>query len=57
MSFFGFDTTLPKDRGHSTNAPGFGQAPDPFAGLGRAAQGDDDDVYVAVAARSRRASR
>jgi hypothetical protein len=47
MSFFGFDATLPKDRGHSTNAPGFGQTPDAFAGLG-ATGGGADDVYVAL---------
>lgn len=48
MSFFGFDATLPKDRGHSTNAPGFGQTPDAFAGLGGAGGGaGDDDAYVA----------
>jgi hypothetical protein len=45
MSFFGFDPTLPRDRGHPTKAPGFGQAPDPFATLSktRAEYGDDDD--------------
>ncbi|KAL3426015.1 topoisomerase ii associated protein [Phlyctema vagabunda] len=40
MSFFGFDATLPRDRGHNTSAPGFAQAADPFA---RPSQGDDDD--------------
>jgi DNA topoisomerase 2-associated protein PAT1 len=35
MSFFGLDTSLPKDRGHNLAAPGFSQAPDPFAGLTR----------------------
>ncbi|OCL12033.1 hypothetical protein AOQ84DRAFT_312895 [Glonium stellatum] len=45
MSFFGFDTTLPRDRGHQTNAPGFGQVPDAFAGLsGSGALKDDDDA-------------
>ncbi|KAF2708872.1 hypothetical protein K504DRAFT_380998 [Pleomassaria siparia CBS 279.74] len=44
MSFFGFDATLPKDRGHSTNAPGFGQQRDAFAGLGGAGAGDDDVI-------------
>ncbi|MCJ1416145.1 hypothetical protein MMC32_002480 [Xylographa parallela] len=46
MSFFGFDATLPKDRGHPSTAPGFGQAPDPFAGLSqdRARYDDDDDA-------------
>jgi hypothetical protein len=51
MSFFGFDATLPKDRGHSTNAPGFAQPHDPFAAFSRGGQGDgEDDVYVAAAA-------
>ncbi|MCJ1391355.1 hypothetical protein MMC18_004218 [Xylographa bjoerkii] len=46
MSFFGFDSSLPKDRGHPSAAPGFGQAPDPFAGLSqdRARYDDDDDA-------------
>ncbi len=50
MSFFGFDTTLPRDRGHPVTAPGFGQAPDPFAGLSRAPAKaeDDDDAYVLI---------
>lgn len=39
MSFFGFDTSLPRDKGHSTNAPGFGHH-DAFAGLGGGADGD-----------------
>jgi DNA topoisomerase 2-associated protein PAT1 len=49
MSFFGFDPTLPRDRAHPANAPGFAHASDPFEGLSR---GDDpggdenDDVYV-----------
>jgi DNA topoisomerase 2-associated protein PAT1 len=45
MSFFGFDASLPRDRGHSSNAPGFAQH-DAFAGLGSGGAGDDD-VYVA----------
>lgn len=44
MSFFGFDTNLPRDRGHQANAPGFGQH-DAFAGLSGGAA--DDDAYVA----------
>ncbi|MCJ1283205.1 hypothetical protein MMC26_002533 [Xylographa opegraphella] len=46
MSFFGFDSSLPKDRGHPSAAPGFGQAPDPFVGLSqdRARYDDDDDA-------------
>ena len=43
MSFFGFDATLPENRGHPVNAPGFGQAPDPFATASRGALQDDDD--------------
>ncbi|PSN62138.1 hypothetical protein BS50DRAFT_603662 [Corynespora cassiicola Philippines] len=44
MSFFGFDTTLPQDRGHRANAPGFSQTHDAFAGLGGgAADGDAID--------------
>lgn len=48
MSFFGFDSTIPRDRPHPSSAPGFGQAPDPFAGLAqdRARYDDDDDAYV-----------
>ena len=48
MSFFGFDSTLPRDSGPPSTAPGFGQAPDPFAGLSqdRARFDDDDDAYV-----------
>lgn len=42
MSFFGFDPSGPRDRGHNTAAPGFSQATDPFAGLSR--QEDDDDA-------------
>ena len=43
MSFFGFDPALPRDKGHSTNAPGFGHH-DAFASLGGGAA--DDDAYV-----------
>lgn len=48
MSFFDYDSTLPADHGHPSTAPGFGQAPDPFAGLSqdRARYDDDDDAYV-----------
>jgi DNA topoisomerase 2-associated protein PAT1 len=41
MSFFGFDSNLPRDRGHASNAPGFGQH-DAFAGLASGGAGDDD---------------
>ena len=52
MSFFGFDTALPRDRGHPSAAPGFGQAQDPFANLSRGPDNDedDDDGSVEVAA-------
>ncbi|EON60878.1 hypothetical protein W97_00088 [Coniosporium apollinis CBS 100218] len=40
MSFFGFDATLPRDRGHQAYKPGFGATPDAFAGL----SGRDDDA-------------
>ncbi|KAI9821876.1 MAG: hypothetical protein M1827_002458 [Pycnora praestabilis] len=44
MSFFGFNSSLPRDRGHPATAPGFGQAPDPFAEVSRAgARNDEDD--------------
>lgn len=46
MSFFGFDATLPRDRGHPTTDLGFGAAPDPFAGISsnRPREKDDDDA-------------
>lgn len=46
MSFFGFDSALPRDRDQGAKAPGFGQTPDPFAGLSSYAGADDDDAYV-----------
>lgn len=48
MSFFGFDTNLPRDRGHPSAAPGFTQTHDPFAGLsrGQGIEDDDDDAYA-----------
>jgi DNA topoisomerase 2-associated protein PAT1 len=42
MSFFGFDTTLPRDRGGPNNGQGFFQTPDPFAGIPRPDEGHDD---------------
>ncbi|PUU79422.1 topoisomerase II-associated protein PAT1 [Tuber borchii] len=44
MSFFGFDTSLPRDRGHPAMAPGFSQATDHFAGLSNADDDDDDGI-------------
>ncbi|SLM40290.1 Topoisomerase II-associated protein PAT1 [Lasallia pustulata] len=46
MSFFASNATLPKDQGHPTTAPGFGQAPDPFAGLSRNQASDEDDDAI-----------
>lgn len=50
MSFFGFDTSLPKDRPPGDQSRGIFENPDPFAEVARArAQGsfeDDDDAYV-----------
>ncbi len=43
MSFFGFDPTLPQGGSHPSKATGFGQAPDPFAGVSKAGADDDDD--------------
>lgn len=40
MSFFGFDPD--PSQSHRPNAPGFGQAQDPFAGLKAQAIPDDD---------------
>lgn len=36
MSFFGFDTTLPRDRVSSGEKRGIFEAPDPFAEVARA---------------------
>ncbi|EAW12940.1 deadenylation-dependent mRNA-decapping factor PAT1 [Aspergillus clavatus NRRL 1] len=48
MSFFGFDTTLPRDRLPPGDKRGFFEAPDPFAEIARAGAGhpgnDDDDA-------------
>ena len=47
MSFFGFDPRNPQDRGHPTQAPGFGSAPDPFASISQnSGLGQEDDAYV-----------
>jgi DNA topoisomerase 2-associated protein PAT1 len=42
MSFFGFDTNLPRDRGHQTSNLGFSNSNDAFAGL--ANRPDDDEA-------------
>ncbi|KAH1364267.1 hypothetical protein KXV22_005971 [Aspergillus fumigatus] len=48
MSFFGFDTTLPRDRPPAGEKRGFFEAPDPFAEVARAGAGrlDDDDDAI-----------
>ncbi|KAL8895437.1 MAG: hypothetical protein Q9207_008174 [Kuettlingeria erythrocarpa] len=43
MSFFGFDTKLPRDRAHPTNAPGFTAAPNPFTTFTQNPPSEDDD--------------
>ncbi|KAJ5951863.1 Topoisomerase II-associated protein PAT1 [Penicillium vulpinum] len=43
MAFFGFDTTLPRDR-NGPGARGFFENPDPFADIARANALGDDDV-------------
>lgn len=45
MSFFQFDTTLPRDR-HPAKGPGFGAAPDPFLAISQnqRTENDDDDA-------------
>jgi DNA topoisomerase 2-associated protein PAT1 len=48
MSFFGFDTTLPRDRVPQDGQRGIFDTPDPFAEVARAQaaahHGDDNDV-------------
>ncbi|KAL5339017.1 topoisomerase II-associated protein PAT1 [Aspergillus crustosus] len=49
MSFFGFDTTLPRDRAPQGGQRGIFDTPDPFAEVARAraaAQHDDDDDVI-----------
>lgn len=41
-SFFGFDPSKPPERTHNSKAPGFGPAPDPFAGFSK----HDDEAEV-----------
>ncbi|KAK3677866.1 DNA topoisomerase 2-associated protein pat1 [Recurvomyces mirabilis] len=44
MSFFGFDTTLPRDRQQQRGSRGMFEQHDPFAGLSRDGGGDEDEV-------------
>jgi DNA topoisomerase 2-associated protein PAT1 len=44
MSFFGFDTTLPRDRGHQQAAAGFAAPHDAFADL--SGPEASENVYV-----------
>ncbi|KAL9031189.1 MAG: hypothetical protein Q9196_000782 [Gyalolechia fulgens] len=49
MSFFGFDTTLPRDRGdrgHPTAAPGFTAVSNPFATFQNRPSDDDEDEAI-----------
>ncbi|KAL8718093.1 MAG: hypothetical protein Q9225_004731 [Loekoesia sp. 1 TL-2023] len=46
MSFFGFDTTLPRDRGHPTDAPGFTAVSNPFATFQNRPPEDDEDDAI-----------
>ncbi|KAL8672644.1 MAG: hypothetical protein Q9168_002885 [Polycauliona sp. 1 TL-2023] len=50
MSFFGFESTLPRDRGHPVNAPGFTAVSDPFASFANNGPGeqDEDDAQVFI---------
>jgi DNA topoisomerase 2-associated protein PAT1 len=52
MSFFGFDTALPRDRQAGQQSRGIFENTDPFAEVARAqAQGlhdGDDDAYVCI---------
>lgn len=43
MSVFGSETTLPRDRGHPVNAPGFTAVSDPFASFANNRPEDDDE--------------
>jgi DNA topoisomerase 2-associated protein PAT1 len=43
MAFFGFDTTLPRDRDGS-GARGFFETQDPFAQVAQASALEDDDA-------------
>ncbi|KAI9886124.1 MAG: hypothetical protein M1823_002084 [Watsoniomyces obsoletus] len=45
MSFFGFDTTLPRDRGRGQEARGTFERPDPFAGLGEPSGGGVNEPF------------
>ncbi|KAL2370734.1 hypothetical protein RJZ57_004837 [Blastomyces gilchristii] len=44
MSFFGFDTTLPRDRPSGRQTRGIFENPDPFAQVAHATTQDDDDA-------------
>ncbi|EEH40227.1 hypothetical protein PAAG_02282 [Paracoccidioides lutzii Pb01] len=44
MSFFGFDTTLPRDRRSGPQARGIFENPDPFAQVASATAQEDDDA-------------
>ncbi|KAF2750387.1 hypothetical protein M011DRAFT_396961 [Sporormia fimetaria CBS 119925] len=44
MSFFGFDTTLPRDQGHPNRGPGFTHPQDPFASLSKGGGLEDEAI-------------
>lgn len=44
MSFFGFDASLPRDRSHNSQAPGFAARADPFASLSQHRDLGDDNA-------------
>ena len=51
MSFFGFDTSLPRDKASSSSKPGIFEHRDPFAGLAQgrklqAFQDTEEEEYV-----------
>lgn len=44
MSFFGFDSSLPRDRPHNSNAPGFSAPRDAFSGFSGRNTNDEEEV-------------
>lgn len=48
MSFFGFDTTLPRDRPSGQQTRGIFENPDPFAHVAHAVVQDDEEAYISL---------
>lgn len=53
MSFFGFDTSLPRDKQNSSSGPGIFEHRDPFAGIAQARklqalQDNEEEEYVVL---------